>query len=340
MNIINAYKKRIRFLGVIVLISSIIGALMGFIVSTSQHYPFTIFIAKGVILSVLITHVVSSFEFVIFPYLLRRLPFIQSLILRSISYTLLTIIIFLLVSLAFTIVLPMSFQIRMLLPAVGIMFIAFFISNFIISINRLLGGRLLIEVILGRYRMPVIEKRAFMFLDLKSSTTISEKIGNIAFHQFLSEFIIDVTGPIIESRGEIHKYVGDEIIAVWKLRDLDRNAEIILSYFNILSSIEKLRAGYESRFGFIPEFRAGMHCGSVVAGEIGESKKEIAFLGDVMNTTARIEEECKTSGAGLLVSEDLLKEIKLPKNLIANSIGSIKLRGKAQSVNLFTVNKT
>ena len=42
----------------------------------------------------------------------------------------------------------------------------------------------------------------------------------------------------------------------------------------------------------MPEFKAGMYCGKVVSGEMGSTKMEIAFLEDVINTTARIEEEC------------------------------------------------
>jgi adenylate cyclase len=48
--------------------------------------------------------------------------------------------------------------------------------------------------------------------------------------------------------------------------------------------------------------RAGLHCGPVVIGEMGSLKKEIVFLGDTVNTTARIQ-----NSAGKLVIACLLR---------------------------------
>ncbi|MGR3301112.1 MAG: hypothetical protein ACUZ8I_01275 [Candidatus Scalindua sp.] len=51
-----------------------------------------------------------------------------------------------------------------------------------------------------------------MFLDLKSSTTIAEEIGHRRYFEFISDFIADVTTPILNNHGEIYQYVGDEIV--------------------------------------------------------------------------------------------------------------------------------
>jgi len=80
------------------------------------------------------------------------------------------------------------------------------------QINRLIGGRIFLSFFTGRYHKPIEEDRIFMFLDLKSSTAIAEKIGHINFHKFINDFLFTISEAIISNRGEIYKYVGDEII--------------------------------------------------------------------------------------------------------------------------------
>ena len=50
-----------------------------------------------------------------------------------------------------------------------------------------------------------------MFLDMKSSTTIAEKIGNTQYFNLISEVFGDITDPILETDGELYQYVGDDI---------------------------------------------------------------------------------------------------------------------------------
>ncbi len=60
-------------------------------------------------------------------------------------------------------------------------------------------------------------------------------------------------------------------------------------------------------------------------------------MGDVLNTTARIEEACKTYNKRLLISEYLLNQMKLPIGIMAAEVGNIKLRGKENELRLFAV---
>jgi len=53
-----------------------------------------------------------------------------------------------------------------------------------------------------------------------------------------------------------------------------------------------LAAYYLSKYGRVPVFKAGIHGGKVMALEVGSVKKELAYLGDIVNTTARIQGEC------------------------------------------------
>ena len=92
-----------------------------------------------------------------------------------------------------------------------------------------------------------------------------------------------------------------------------------------------MREKYIKRYGLIPSFKAGIHCGKVVAGEVGIIKRDITYSGDVLNTTSRILTMCKEFNAEILSSAELISKLSL-KNYAAQPLGSIKLRGKEKEV--------
>ena len=216
--------------------------------------------------------------------------------------------------------------------------VSFFFSLFF-QIQGLIGGRILLSFFTGRYHKPIEEERIFMFLDLKSSTTIAEKIGHIEFHKFINDFLFTISEAIISSKGEIYKYVGDEVIITWKLKEGLKGGNCICLFFEALDRIKQERDKFEKKYGMVPEFKAGIHCGKVVAGEMGDTKKEVAFLGDVINTAARIEDECNPRGRRLLISDDLLQKTGRAKEYRYERIGEINLRGKVEKIDLYAVER-
>ena len=90
-------------------------------------------------------------------------------------------------------------------------------GNLLFSVNDLLGPGVLFAFAAGRYHHPRREERMLLFIDMRSSTAIAERLGEARFLDFLNRFIFDVSIAIAEAGGEIHKYVGDEVIATWPL---------------------------------------------------------------------------------------------------------------------------
>ena len=100
--------------------------------------------------------------------------------------------------------------------------------------------------------------------------------------------------------------------------------------------LQKHSEDFRRRYGVIPEFRVGIHCGEVTVGEIGVIKKDIAMSGDTMNTTARIRSACSELNQKFIVSKDFRDNIDL-KDWQSESLGEIDLKGKANGVELFTL---
>jgi adenylate cyclase len=76
-----------------------------------------------------------------------------------------------------------------------------------------------------------------------------------------------------------------------------------------------------------------------VAGEVGGFKREIALLGDAMNTAARLEQACRATGHALLASRPFLDRTQIPSGIVATSLGSHLLRGKAERLELFALER-
>ncbi len=188
----------------------------------------------------------------------------------------------------------------------------------------------------GKYNKPGLEDRIFMFLDMKSSTTIAEKLGNLKYYELLNRYYQDMTYPIIDTEGEIYQYVGDEIVISWKLKNGIRNNNCIECFFGIRAEIESNQDKYINDFQLVPEFKAGLHVGKVTVGQIGVLKKEILFTGDLLNTTSRIQSMCNSLKSDLLVSSSLAQ--KLNMNSYRNkSMGEFQLRGKDQVIDLYSI---
>lgn len=171
-----------------------------------------------------------------------------------------------------------------------------------------------------------------MFLDINSSTAIAERLGDEKYHQLLKDFFAGITDPVLEHDGEIYQYVGDEVVVSWKMQDeANKNNHCLLCFFALKDHIATKKDKYLRRYGLVPSFKAGMHCGKVVAGEVGIIKRDISYSGDVLNTTARILSKCNDLNAEVIVSSGLLKSLSLPGDLYTSPWAGSLLRVKAKA---------
>ena len=174
-----------------------------------------------------------------------------------------------------------------------------------------------------------------MFLDVKSSTTIAEKMGHEKFYSLLNSFFHEITDPVLITKAEIYQYVGDEVVFTWKTQDGLRDANCVQLFFLIKNKIKKNQEYYLNKYGVIPEFKAGVHFGNVIVGQIGDIKREIVYNGDVLNTTSRLQELCNEYNKEFIISRSLLSKLKLPEKIDQEYLGKVKLRGKEQDIHIY-----
>ena len=213
--------------------------------------------------------------------------------------------------------------------------ILFVLTQLIIEINEKYSPGVFVDIVLGKYIQPKDERRIIMFIDLKDSTTIAEKLGHKEYFKFIRDFIYYISIGLMEYGGRIYQYVGDEIVVSWP--DTRRNArKCIYGLIEARKSLHKHLNLFVRNYGVTPEFKAGIHVGEVTIGEIGIIKKDLVMSGDTMNTTARIRTACNELNQKYIISKDFLDRIDL-KTWQAETLGPVELKGKNESLELFAL---
>ena len=180
-----------------------------------------------------------------------------------------------------------------------------------------------------------------MFLDLADSTQLAEAMGELKVHDLITRFFFDIEAPIKVHGGAVHAYVGDEVIVTWPL---DADCGCTMRCLECFAAIERTMAGlaaiYQRAFAVVPQFRAALHCGTVIVSECGSAKRQLAFFGDTMNVTARLCEHCKQAGQHLVISADLLSRLTIPPDLIVCKGETIALRGRHEPIEVHAIQQT
>lgn len=213
--------------------------------------------------------------------------------------------------------------------------ILFLITQLYLEINDKYAPGVFIDIIAGKYIQPKVENRIIMFIDLKDSTPIAERLGHSQYFLFIREFIYHLSLALIEHDGIIYQYVGDEIVVSWKYSK--RNIkQCLAALIEARRNIQKNGERFRRKYGIIPEFRVGIHTGDVTVGEIGVIKKDLAMSGDTMNTAARIRSATAELNHKFIVSAEFAEKSNL-KDWQLENLGIVELKGKATGVELYAL---
>jgi adenylate cyclase len=205
--------------------------------------------------------------------------------------------------------------------------------------NDKFGKGVIFKMIIGRYRNPREVERVLMFIDLKSSTAIAEKLGHLKYSRFIQDCFYYLNRIVNKYDAEIYQYVGDEAVLTWNLKKGVKNLNCINLFFDYENKLNRHSKYYMKKYGVVPEFKAGLHAGKIIIAEVGTIKKELAYHGDVINTTSRIQEMCNEYSESLLVSEEFLAESNLANKYKAIPLGDELLDGKTEAHRLYAIQK-
>ncbi|SFG14905.1 adenylate cyclase [Salegentibacter agarivorans] len=210
------------------------------------------------------------------------------------------------------------------------------IISFISQIEKILGPGYLLPILLGWFRYPREEERIFMFLDLSNSTRMAEQLGHIAYSNLIQECFLDINKMVKKYNAEIYQYVGDEIVVSWPLEGMKEYVYIEF-FFAVIALLQERSKYYTDKFGVTPSFKAGAHVGVVTRVEVGNIKRNLAYHGDTLNVTARLEGLCKELDRSVLFSGALIRKTMVDKKYKISSLGFRTLKGREAKLEVFSI---
>lgn len=214
------------------------------------------------------------------------------------------------------------------------------IALLVVQIEELIGRRTLLGVLLGQFERPKAEERIIMSMDLVGSTGIAERMGDLRYYRFLNVIYSLMTDAVLRNEAEIHKYVGDEVIFTWSMRTGVREENCLDLYFDIMERIRTHEDELRGEFGVVPQYRAALHGGRVIAAQIGHIKRAVDLNGDVMNSVSRMLGLAKSMKGDMLVSGELLRRMPaVSQRFIVGPENLVPVKGRRREVRVHTIER-
>jgi len=211
------------------------------------------------------------------------------------------------------------------------------LANLVLGIANIIGPRAFLNFIVGRYHTPVEERRFVLFVDIAGSTGLAERLGGVAIHRLLDRTFRLLSLSVVDYRGEVLNYVGDEVIVTWPERSGAIDCRPLQCFMAMRDELTRASSQFESEFGVVPRIRGSLHFGPVIVGEIGDIKRAIVFNGDVMNTAARLEELSRTVDGGFLASRAAMQRFNSLPPFAVRDLGRLPIRGRADGIDVIGI---
>jgi adenylate cyclase len=214
------------------------------------------------------------------------------------------------------------------------------LMNLVFGIANIIGPRALLNFITGRYHSPVEENRFVLFVDIAGSTGLAERLGGIAIHRLLDRTFRLLTLAVVDYRGEVLNYVGDEVIVTWSERGGAIDCRPLRCFVAMRDALLRASSQLEREFGAAPRIRGSLHFGPVIVGEIGDVKRAIVFNGDVMNTAARLEALSREVEGGFIASRTAMERFGSALPVPVCDLGRLAIRGRVDGIDVVGLDRS
>lgn len=171
-----------------------------------------------------------------------------------------------------------------------------------------------------------------LFADIRSFTTISEKMTPDENFAYLNRFLGHI-GPIIrENGGFIDKYIGDGIMALFPSRPDDA----LHAAMSMLVKVEEINADSDRDKKPSIKIGIGIHKGKTMLGIVGEEERyQGTVISDAVNLASRLEALSKSTGYSVIISE--ATALDLQDDFALRLLGSAKVKGKVNKTKVYTL---
>ncbi|NCF26410.1 MAG: adenylate/guanylate cyclase domain-containing protein [Gammaproteobacteria bacterium] len=149
------------------------------------------------------------------------------------------------------------------------------------------------------------------YSDMRDSTRLADSMAAEEFLQTLNSYFECTAGAVLANGGEVLRFIGDAVLAIFPIRDHDPQSACELAMAAAGDAASRLQALNEERAGHDLEaldYGLGLHVGDVMFGNIGvQERLEFSVIGPAANEVARIESLTKTLGHRALASVEFAR---------------------------------
>jgi len=180
----------------------------------------------------------------------------------------------------------------------------------------------------------VEREMTILFTDIRSFTTLSEKMTPRENFSFINSFLKRM-GPIIRKHGGfIDKYLGDSIMALFP----DSPDDAVAAAVEMIAVLEEYNKTRIEAKRDILQIGIGIHTGRMMLGTIGETERiEGTVISDAVNLASRIEGLTKVYDTDILVSKDTFDLMKTRDAYKSEFVDRVKVKGKDIEVSVFGI---
>lgn len=178
-----------------------------------------------------------------------------------------------------------------------------------------------------------------LFADIAGFTTMCERINTVTLAEVTRLYFDRMSIVVVAYGGTIDKFIGDCIMAIWGAPIETKDANLLASCCSVRliqeTKMDPLKREFAA-LGFPLKVRIGVHCGDVLAGNIGCSLRlSYTVLGDAVNTAARLESLNKQFGTQLMISEDVAA--CLSDYFILRRLSRVAVVGKLEALRVYEI---
>lgn len=169
-----------------------------------------------------------------------------------------------------------------------------------------------------------------LFVDLKDSTTMAERMEEADVYTFLNYFYDVTTDAVFRQKGHVNKYIGDAVLALFNA-PMDVPDHEMKAVEAAREIVQKLREHNERQPDLPLNVRIGINTGIVIAGNVGQGHKEYTVLGDPVNTAERIMKVDRASPVAL----GEVTYLRIRDRCTAQDLGEMKVKGKDKAIRVY-----
>jgi adenylate cyclase len=200
------------------------------------------------------------------------------------------------------------------------------------------AGRRVLNGALGRGEVTAMQA-VILFTDLSGFTAISEQLPGIEVVELLDTYFDAMAEPVLERGGEVLKFMGDGMLAVFETGNQADEAcgRAMAAVLDANRRIETLNDTRAAQGGATMRADMVLHLGEVLYGNVGaKGRLDFTVIGKAVNEASRIEAECDRLGHNILLTREFAQSAYCCAELLL-PLGEHRLRDIPNPLELYTV---